>query len=202
MENLITLKNNLEKKGYLVTVFENKELVVNYLQNEINGKVVGFGGSVTIHELNLFDALSKNNVVYFHDKTPENKTVAQTRVLANRAEIYVSSVNAISMQGDIINIDNTGNRVGAITFGPEKVYLIVGKNKLASDFNSALYRARNVSAPLNAKRLNRKTPCAIKGDKCYDCNSSDRICRNLSVFWLKPTGAVYEVILVNENLGY
>ena len=118
------------------------------------------------------------------------------------ADIYISSVNGIAETGEIINIDNTGNRVAAVSYGPEKIYLVIGKNKIAPDYESALYRARNVASPLNAKRLNRKTPCAAKGDRCYDCNSPERICRNLSVFWEKPTGAEYEVILIDENLGY
>ena len=127
---------------------------------------------------------------------------AETRVAASNAEIYISSVNGISEQGEIVNIDNTGNRVAAISFGPKKVFLVVGENKVCSDYESALFRARNVAAPLNAKRLNRNTPCSIRADKCYDCKCEDRICRNLSVLWTKPTGLDYEVILINESLGY
>jgi NAD-dependent dihydropyrimidine dehydrogenase PreA subunit len=129
-------------------------------------------------------------------------TVKETRTVAARAEIYISSVNGISEQGEIVNIDNTGNRVAGITYGPEKVYLLVEINKVSKDLESAIYRARNVAAPLNAQRLKRKTPCAIAGDKCYNCNSPERICRTLSVFWDKPTGAEYEVILIGEELGY
>ena len=73
---------------------------------------------------------------------------------------------------------------------------------MAKDCEAAVFRARNIAAPLNAKRLNRKTPCAVNADKCYDCKSTERICRNLSVLWDKPTGAEYEVILIEENLGY
>lgn len=196
------LKQNLESKGYNVLTFENKGQAVEYLDSQINGKTVGFGGSVTLKELNLYDKLSTHNTVYFHDKTPGGLTVMEVRKLATLSEVYISSVNGISEKGEIINIDYTGNRVSAISFGPKKVYLIIGGNKLAPDFESALYRARNVASPLNAKRLNRKTPCAIKGDRCYDCNSPDRICRNLSVFWTKPMGVEYEIILVNESLGY
>ena len=196
------LKSNLESKGYTVSVFENSRDAVEYLSGKISGKIVGFGGSKTLHEIGLFTALNSNNTVFWHDEKPEGLTVYETRKKATQADIYISSVNGISEKGEIINIDATGNRVGAISFGPEKVYLVIGKNKLAKDYVSALYRARNIASPLNAKRLNRKTPCAVKGDKCYDCNSPDRICRNLSVLWTKPVGAEYEVILINENLGY
>jgi len=196
------LKENLENKGYKVSVFENKEAATDYLNREIDNKTVGFGGSVTLHQMGLFQPLSEHNVVFWHDEKPSDMTVAETRTAATRAEIYVSSVNAISEKGEIVNIDNTGNRVAAITFGPSKIYLLVGENKVAQDLEKAIFRARNVAAPLNAKRLNRKTPCAINADKCYDCKSPDRICRNLSVFWEKPTGAEYEIVLINENLGY
>lgn len=197
-----TLKNNLENKGYKVAVFDTKEAAAQYMDGQIDGKTVGFGGSVTLREMNLFRMLSAHNTVYTHEEKPENMTVMEARTAAAQAEIYISSVNGISETGEIVNIDNTGNRVAAISYGPSKVYLVVGANKVTKDFDSALARARNVAAPLNAKRLNRKTPCAVKGDKCYNCTSEDRICRNLSVLWDKPTGAEYEIVLVGENLGY
>ena len=202
MCDFLVLKSNLESKGYTVSVFENSQLAVEYLKDKINGKIVGFGGSKTLHEIGLFTALTPNNTVFWHDEKPEGLTVYETRKKATQAQVYVSSVNGISLNGEIINIDATGNRVGAISFGPEKVYLVIGVNKIAKDYDSALYRARNVASPLNAKRLNRKTPCAVNGDKCYDCNSPDRICKNLSVLWSKPVGAEYEIILINEKLGY
>ncbi len=196
------LKENLKKKGYQVGIFEDKEAAANYINSQIHQKTVGLGGSATIHEMNLFEMLSSHNVVYWHDKKPQDMSIMETRTAASRAEIYISSVNGISEAGEIVNIDNTGNRVAAISYGPSKIYLVIGGNKVASDLESAIYRARNVASPLNAKRLNRKTPCAVKGDKCYDCNSPERICRNLSVLWDKPTGADYEVILIGEDLGY
>lgn len=196
------LQHNLQNKGYQVSVFDTKEAAGEYLNREIDQKTVGFGGSVTLKEMNLFAMLSTHNVVYWHDEKPENMTVMETRTSAAKAQVYISSVNGISEQGEIVNIDCTGNRVAAISFGCEKVYLVIGVNKVAEDFQSALFRARNVASPLNAKRLNRKTPCAVKGDRCYDCNSPDRICRNLSVLWSKPTGAEYEIILIQEKAGY
>ena len=196
------LKQNLESKGYKVSVFENKEAATEYLKDEIKQKTVGFGGSVTINEMNLYDALSPENTVYWHNKKQENLSVKETRLQAARADIYISSANGISEDGQIINIDGTGNRVAAISYGPEKIYLVIGENKVAPDFEKALYRARNIAAPLNAKRLGCNTPCAKNADKCYDCNSPDRICKNLSVLWQKPIGAEYEIILINESLGY
>ena len=196
------VKINLERKGYQVNVFENKESAASYINDQINDKVVGLSGSVTLHQMNLFAMLSGHNTVYWHDEKPSDMSVMETRTTASRAEIYISSVNGMSEEGEIVNIDYTGNRVAAISYGPKKIYLVVGQNKIAPDYESALYRARNIAAPLNAKRLNRKTPCAVKGDKCYNCKSPERICRNLSILWNKPAGSEYEIILINEKLGY
>lgn len=196
------LRENLEKKGYVVNVFDKKEEASNYIDSQIHEKTVGLGGSATIHQMDLFAKLSQHNVVYWHDQKPNDMTIMETRTAASRAEVYISSVNAISEDGEIVNIDNTGNRVAAITYGPSKIYLLIGENKVAENLERAIYRARNVAAPLNAQRLKRKTPCAVNGDKCYDCKSPERICRNLSVFWEKPAGAEYEVILIKEVLGF
>ncbi len=114
----------------------------------------------------------------------------------------MSSINGLAETGEIINIDGNCNRVAAILYGHEKVYLVAGQNKLAKDYDAALWRARNIAAPLNTKRLNRKTPCAVKGDKCYDCRSPERICATLSVLWTKPSSCDYEIILIEENLGF
>ena len=110
---------------------------------------------------------------------------------------------ALAETGELINIDGTGNRVASTIFGHEEVYFIVGVNKLAPDYDAALWRARNVASPKNARRLGKKTPCAVRGDKCYDCKSPERICRALAVLWERPTGiGRAEVVLVNEPLGY
>ena len=197
-----TIKNNLEKKGYCVRIFKNKKTATEYMNQNINHRIVGIGGSVTIAEMGLFPVLSKHNTVYWHDQKPENMTMMETRSAAARADVYISSVNGISELGEIVNIDNTGNRVAAISYGPSKVYLVIGVNKITSDLDLAIYRARNIAAPLNAQRLKKKTPCAIKGDKCYDCKSPERICRNISILLHKPSGADYEIIFIDEDLGY
>ncbi len=103
------LKNNLENKGYKVSVFDTKESAAEYLNSQIDEKIVGFGGSVTLHEMNLFEMLSTHNTVYWHDKKPEKMTIMETRTVAAQPEIYISSVNGISEQGEIVNIDHTGN---------------------------------------------------------------------------------------------
>lgn len=199
--NFDKVKTNLEANGFTVTCFETSKEASKYLNDQIDGKTVGFGGSMTLDKMGLYDSLSLHNDVSWHQVTPKGdgrKIVIQK---ANSAKIYLSSVNGLAETGEIINIDGNCNRVAALFYGHEKVYFVVGKNKIAKDYDSALWRARNIAAPLNAKRLNMNTPCAVKADRCYNCNSKDRICCGVSVFWKKPMTGDYEVILINEDLG-
>ena len=196
------IKANLEKLGYTVNCFENKEQATEYLVNAIQNTSVGFGGSMTSEELGLYEKLAEKNEVYWHWKATEELSPQQARTLARDAKVYISSVNGAAKTGELINIDGNGNRVAEIMYGHEKVYLIIGENKIEDDYEKALFRAGNIAAPLNAQRLNKKTPCAIKADKCYNCKSPDRICCGLSVLWKSPAACEYEVILVNEKLGY
>ena len=195
------LKHNLQKNGFQVSVFENARSAAEYLDREIDGMTVGMGGSVTMKQMDLYRNLSAHNDVFSNADTP-GRTREEISRDAQTADIYLSSLNGISENGELINIDGTGNRVSAIQYGHKKVYLIAGRNKVAKDYESALYRARNIAGPLNARRLGKKTPCAVKGDKCYDCSSPERICRGLSVLWKKPGCCEYEVILIDEELGY
>jgi L-lactate utilization protein LutB len=202
MDTILKTQKSLERLGYTVKVFDGKEQATDYLASSLQGKTIGLGGSVSIGQMGLYERLQESNTVLWHLRLAAGESVMQVRKDAARAEVYIASVNGISEAGEIVNIDNTGNRVAAATFGCEKVYFVVGKNKIAPTLEAAIDRARNIAAPLNAKRLGLKTPCAVRGDKCYDCDSPQRICRNLSVFWKKPTGCEYEVLLINEALGY
>lgn len=200
--NFTAIKENLEKRGFAVSCFETAAAAAAYLDGAIDGKTVGFGGSVTLDEMELYEKLAAHNDVFWHWQERDGKSVKELRDAGNAAAIYLSSVNGIAESGEIINIDGTCNRVAATLYGHEKVYLVAGKNKIAKDYDTALWRARNIAAPLNAKRLGAKTPCAAKGDRCYDCKSEGRICRALSVLWEKPNGMAVEVVLIDENLGY
>ena len=200
--NFELITQNLKERGYVVTCFSNKEEAAVYLDAQLDQKTVGFGGSVTLEELELYEKLSSHNRVFWHHRVPEGNTPDAVRREADKAEVYVSSVNGLAETGEIINIDGRCNRVASICYGHQKVFFVVGKNKIAPDYEGALWRARNIAGPLNAKRLGRKTPCAVKADKCYDCKSPDRICRNLSVLWEVPMGLEIEVVLVDEVLGY
>lgn len=197
-----TTAKNLKALGYIVSCFNTADEAARYLDSKIDNQTVGFAGSMTLEQMNLYPILQKHNEVYWHQKIQDGMTDKETRKQANAATIYVSSVNGLAETGEIINIDGNCNRVASIFYGHEKVYLIIGENKIAKDYDSALYRARNVAAPLNAMRVGAKTPCAKKGDHCYDCKSPERICRGLSVLWGKPMTGEFEIILVHETLGY
>ena len=196
------VSEKLKELGYQVTVFDTKEQAADYLCGQIKDTTVAFGGSMTLREMGLYERLSEANTVHWHWQPQGDNTVPQTRMLARDAEIYLASVNGLAETGEIINIDGSGNRVAETIFGHKKVYFVVGSNKLAEDYDKALWRARNIAAPKNAFRLKVKTPCAEMGDQCYNCSSPARICRALSVLWCAPTGSQYEVVLVKEDLGY
>ena len=193
---------NLKKLGYQVTVFDTKEQAADYLCGEIKDTTVGFGGSITLRDMGLYDRLQETNKVAWHMYPAEGQNKDELRMLARNTDVYLTSANGLAETGEIINIDGAGNRVSESIFGHKKVYFVIGKNKLAEDYDKALWRARNIAGPKNAQRLGRKTPCAAKGDRCYNCSSPDRICKVLSVFWGAPMGADCEVVLIKEDLGY
>lgn len=193
---------NLKKLGYQVTVFDTAAQAADYLCGEIKDTTVGFGGSITLRDMGLYDRLQETNKVAWHMYPAEGQNKDELRMLARNTDVYLTSANGLAETGEIINIDGAGNRVSESIFGHKKVYFVIGKNKLAEDYDKALWRARNIAGPKNAQRLGRKTPCAAKADRCYNCSSPDRICKVLSVFWGAPMGADCEVVLIKEDLGY
>lgn len=199
-----TLKENLIKMGYEVSVFDKKEDAAEYLKGKIQNTTVGLGGTMTAREMGLGEALAEKNEVIWHWFPRENKSAKDELMAAATTEIYISSVNGIAVTGEIVNIDGTCNRLASTLYGHEKVYFIIGENKIADDLEGAIWRARNIASPLNAKRLNKNTPCAKNKDenKCYNCSSPERICAALTVFWERPKGQKYEVVLIREALGY
>lgn len=196
------IKKNLEKKGYEVSLFKNRQETRDYLDEKIDKITVGIGGSETVNQLGVFSYLSNHNEVFWHWQKKGDLSPDDIRRAAGRARVYLCSVNAISEDGYIVNIDGSGNRVSTIAYGAEKVFLIVGRNKISKNLEEAIFRARNIAAPLNAKRLKLKTPCALKGDSCYDCKSPERICRIFEILACKPNGAEYEILFIDEDLGF
>ncbi len=187
---------NLAQRGFLVSRFSRGTEAADYLASAIQGRTVGLGGSKTLEAIGIFEKLAPNNTVFWHWKAPGPETLRN----AAAAEIYLSSANAISEDGQIVNIDGTGNRLSSLLFGHEKVYIVAGINKIAPDFNAALFRARNVAAVRNCARFGKNTPCQKDGH-CHDCRSPERICRALSVLWGPMNGMETEVVLIEETLG-
>ncbi len=195
------VKSAFEARGYTVHVFPTAEEAKHYLCETLVGERIGFGGSATLEETGLYDALSEKNEVLWHWRCPEGKTVAEMRREAAECDVYFSSANALSETGEIVNIDGSANRVAALLYGRKKVYFVCGTNKLCKNEEEAVFRARNVAAPENTRRLGLDTPCAKTG-RCHNCQSPARICRALSVLWAVPTGSTMELILIDETLGY
>ena len=196
MADLEKLQKSLEAEGFAVSRFDTAAQAADYLDAALDGKTIGIGGSVTVQEMGLGERLAKHNTVLWH-------WAGSTTQDAAGAQVYLTSVNGAAETGELINIDGTGNRVASTIFGHEEVYFIVGVNKLAPDYDKALWRARNVASPKNAQRLGKQTPCAVKADKCYDCKSPERICRALTVLWEAPKGiGRSEVVLIDQELGF
>ncbi|WP_044915959.1 lactate utilization protein [Butyrivibrio sp. WCE2006] len=163
------------------------------------GSSVTMGGAMSAHEIGLVDALQTPDYNFIDRDKAEDKRAAM--LAAYDADVFLSSANAMTDDGIIINIDGNANRVSAIAQGPKKVIFIVGMNKVCPDVDSAMKRARNVAAPINAQRFGLATPCAKTG-KCMDCKSPDTICcQFLMTRYSKHEGRIH-VILVDENLGF
>lgn len=194
---------NLKINGFGVKYFENSKAAVNALLDEIAPeKSVGFGGSMTIDELKIYEMLKeRGNPVYWHFRLEKDLDRVSVLKQAASADIYLSSSNAITESGSLVNIDGTGNRLSAMLFGHEKVIIIAGVNKIARSLDEAFIRIKNVAAPLNTKRLKRDTPCAQVG-KCMNCDVPDRVCRATLIIDRQPGGVPITIYLINEGLGY
>ena len=192
-------RKNLENRGFRAHVFATGAEAADYLAQTLHNTCIGIGGSVTIDEIGVYDRLSADNDVIWRWKKP----TPDSRERGAAAETFLCSANGVSETGEIVNIDGCGNRVTGTIYGPQRVFLVVGKNKIAPDLNGAIDRARNIAAPLNARRLNRHTPCAVGEPRCHDCRSPEKICGVMTVFFMPPTSIKeFHVLLVNEDLGY
>ena len=194
----------LKANGFKVIYADNSKEALDKVMSLIPKEAkVGIGGSVTVRDIGLVEAIEKQNNPIFMDwgKPLELKEKLKVRKEALTIDVYLTSSNAITLQGQLVNIDGTGNRVSAMIFGPKKVIIIAGANKLVGTLDEALARIKNIACPLNGKRLNLNTPCALTG-KCTDCNSPDRMCKVTVILEKKPNLSDITIVLVGENLGY
>lgn len=178
------------------------EAVEKLLEMIPAGSSVTWGGSMSIRDIDIPAALANAGKykVYDRDKAPDRAAATEIYLKAFSCDYYLSSANAITEDGVIVNIDGTGNRVAAITFGPRNVIFVIGMNKLTQNVDAALARARSLAAPVNTARFDIQTPCKLDG-VCHNCLSDDCICNYIHYLRHSPKGK-HKVILVGESLGY
>lgn len=208
MADIEKTMKSLEQKFYTVHYFDTHEEASDYLDSQIDGKIVGFGDSGTIIEMKLYDKLSKHNRVYDPNQSVDNDGFLEIAKKCLTTEVYLTSVNAMAETGEMVNIDGTGNRVAGSLFGHDKVYFIVGVNKIEPTVEDAVFRARNVAAPKNSLKYDLPTPCVVNykrtGElKCFDCRRPERICNGIITYLRKMNDVDdVEVVLINEEMGF
>ena len=196
--------DNLNKRGFLAEYAEDCAAAKARVLELVEGaQSIGMGGSVTVFKSGIQDALAAAGYkIYgaaYAAKMGEDPN--QAVKMGVMADVYMSSSNAITEDGVLINIDGMGNRVAGLIFGPDKIIVVAGRNKIAANEAAAMERIKTISCPMNGKRLKKQLPCALTG-KCNDCRSADRMCR-VTVKHEAPTrGKEFHIIIINEDLGY
>lgn len=198
-KEFLELEKTLIKNGFKFKVFNNRLEAKKELLSKIEkDNSIGIGGSITVEEVDIYDDLKENgNKVYWHWR----QDVPDATLKAIDADIYITSTNALTMDGKLVNMDGNGNRVASMIYGHKDVYIILGKNKICKDYDEAMERIRNVAAPMNAKRLKLDTPCVHTG-KCSDCDSPQRICKAEVILHKNPNSTNISIYLIDEELGY
>ena len=197
----------LEENGFEVFRAADEEAVRRLLLSEIlpalSPKVAGLGGSVSVVQCGVYQALKEFpglELLDTYDKSISEHQKLELRRQALLSDLYVCGTNALTEAGQLVNLDMIGNRVGALAFGPRHVLVLAGRNKLVPDVPAAMRRIKDLAAPLNTMRLNKKTPC-VKTARCMDCSSPDRICNVWTITEKSfPKGRI-KVVLVDKDLG-
>jgi len=194
----------LNKNNFIGVYCENQAAALEYILAEAQTAVtIGFGGSMTITDIGVRERLAELGKELLNHNAPglsmEEKLQVMRRQLT--CDLFLASANAVTYTGNVISIDGNGNRVASMIFGPQKVILVVGRNKLVNTVDEGLKRIKSWCAPLAAKRLNYATPCAATGF-CADCNSPQRICTITVVLERKPRLSDLRILVVNEDLGF
>ena len=203
-ERIVRTLEAFRKNRYDVARFAERAAAVDYLAREIRGKRVGFGDSETLRALSLYERLSEHNEVIDPPRAGHVGGIEAFLAAGREAlmtDIFVLSANAITEEGQILNMDGAGNRVAGSLFGHEKTYFVVGINKLVHDIAAGIERIHRIAAPRNAHRKGKKTPCAKDGTRCYDCAALERICNALTIHYKKMSYRPMELVLIEEELG-
>jgi L-lactate utilization protein LutB len=201
------VKGALEANNFDVFLAEDlasaKKIVLEEILPGTGAKSVARGGSMTLMTSGIYDAIKKMQgleVLDAFEKSLTPEQVAEARVRSLLVDLFITGTNAVTETGILVNLDMTGNRTGAITFGPKNVVILAGRNKVVPDLDEAMFRVKNYAAPANAMRLDKKTPC-VKTSYCEECKSPDRICNVWAITEKSfPKGRI-KVILINQDLG-
>jgi len=205
---LADVKKALEGNNFEVYLAENAaeahKIVLDEILPKLTPKSIAWGGSLTFGATGLYEVLKQRpelEVIDTYDRTIPPEEMLERRRRALLVDLFITGTNALTETGELVNLDMIGNRVAAIVFGPKQVIVLVGRNKLATDLDDAMFRVKNYAAPVNAMRLDKKTPC-VETSYCEDCKSPDRICNAWSIVEKSfPKGRI-KVILINESLGF
>ena len=194
----------LEKNHFSAFYIPDKETAIKKILSLVpQGASAGFGGSWTLKQLCIADTLAAQGHEVFDHNQPglsfEDSIPIRKKQLS--CDTFFSSTNAITMDGQLVNVEGTGNRVGAMMFGPRQVIVVAGVNKIVPDLESAIKRVKNFVAPINNKRLNRPNPCVQTGI-CMDCQLPSRTCNITTILHKKPTSIAFTIILIGEELGF
>jgi L-lactate utilization protein LutB len=206
-KRLTDLKAALESNNFEVFLADNKDaaykIVMDDIMPPLNAKTISWGGSMTFQATGLYQNLKDNanlKVLDTFDKKIPQDQKNELRRQALLVDLFITGTNAVTETGQLVNLDMIGNRIGALTFGPKWVIILVGRNKIAADLDEAMFRVKNYVAPANSMRLDKKTPC-VKTSYCEECKSPDRICNTWTITEKSfPKGRV-KVVLINEDLG-
>jgi L-lactate utilization protein LutB len=203
-EKIRRTTESLKKNNYAVYVVDTKEDAAGKIEDIIEkGSTVSFGGSMSIIECGILDILRNGeyNLLDRYKKGLTSEDIGKIFRESFFSDYYLTSTNALTENGELVNIDGNGNRAAAMMFGPRKVIVVAGINKIVRDIDEAYKRVRDEAAPINAKRLSKNTPCSVTG-KCADCSSPERICSHMVVTYRQNTKDRGIVIIVKENIGY
>lgn len=204
---LKALQEQLEGNNFAVTVVQSAQEAAHWFLEHVMPTIspasVSYGGSMTLGSTGLLDRLAEMETITFLSPNTPGISVEEKMEIRRQAllvDLYLTGTNAVTEDGCLVNLDMIGNRVAALTFGPKKVVVFVGRNKIVPDLESAMYRIKDYAAPVNAMRLHCKTPC-VKTAECADCSSPGRICNTWTITEKSYPKERVTVVLINEELG-
>ena len=201
------LKKELETNNFEVFVAEKaadaKQIVEEQIIPAVKPKSISWGGSMSFVATGLYAVLKDREdmeVLDTLDRSIPPEQAYERRRQALLVDLFITGTNAVTEAGQLVNLDATGNRVAGLTFGPKNVVVLVGRNKIVSNLNNAIFRIKNYAAPTNSMRLDKKTPC-VKTSYCEECSSPDRICNTWTITEKSSPKGRTRVVLINEDMG-